>query len=446
MNRLLDHEEAHLYYGMIARGLPAGAVAYAVLLLPPYPPVATGLVIAASALFALLSLILAPALLSRGRRAISTRELAAQNVLANAAVVLGMWGLGEAQGSITPLLLLILLYNAVWGNPWLMRMSWMFGTAGEFLGLTLAGGRPWPTIASTVVFAVAGAASQLAVGFAVRRVRELARTVDLERQVSAHAARAVEPVEAFRLMLPPAAQLLGVDVLAVVSTTPRPHAVSAVCDGAPAAVDAATLDLGSGLPLGSMVDGEPLLLCTTTGRRPQPDALAAVSALFVPVIERGRQMRSLHHQARMDGLTGLANRRHMDEWMSAITERREAYALIIIDLDHFKRLNDTEGHLAGDDVLVRAGDLLRGVARSEDLTARFGGEELCLVLPHADARAARAVTARLRERWDRSGMGVSFSAGIACTSGGEAPEAVIARADAALYAAKLEGRARTVCV
>jgi diguanylate cyclase (GGDEF)-like protein len=114
-----------------------------------------------------------------------------------------------------------------------------------------------------------------------------------------------------------------------------------------------------------------------------------------------------------DPLTGLANRRHMDlafrhAWSAA--QRGEGLALLMLDLDRFKELNDTRGHDHGDKLLRMAADVIRGEARGADVVVRYGGDEFLVIMPRATARGARALAARIRERLART---LSISAGIA---------------------------------
>ena len=161
-----------------------------------------------------------------------------------------------------------------------------------------------------------------------------------------------------------------------------------------------------------------------------------------------------------DSLTGLANRRYFNdlmatEWRRAV-RAREPLALVMIDVDDFKRYNDTYGHLAGDDVLRSvAGIIQDGAARPSDVAARFGGEEFILVLPNTEFDGAIYVAEKLRKALDLLAIEhtaascnahVTVSAGVACTVPllGDSFERLIGAADAALYDAKRNGRNR-VC-
>jgi diguanylate cyclase (GGDEF)-like protein len=117
---------------------------------------------------------------------------------------------------------------------------------------------------------------------------------------------------------------------------------------------------------------------------------------------------------------------------------------VTLDLDHFKRVNDERGHEAGDRALAMVGRVIADHVRGADLAARWGGEEFVVVLPGADAAAARAFAERVRGAVADSRDGLTLSAGVAVTTGPPDPRALLGAADAALYAAKRAGRDRTV--
>lgn len=165
--------------------------------------------------------------------------------------------------------------------------------------------------------------------------------------------------------------------------------------------------------------------------------------------------------ATLDPMTGLYNRRKMQELLAAEHARAQlsdaAFAIAIIDLDHFKRVNDSHGHAIGDEVLQQFACTARTVLRSTDTLARWGGEEFLLLMPHAECaaasgpdRSALRVLARLQAALVETPdtllkrLGVTFSAGIANHRPSESPEQTVSRADAALYDAKRSGRNRIV--
>jgi two-component system cell cycle response regulator len=156
-----------------------------------------------------------------------------------------------------------------------------------------------------------------------------------------------------------------------------------------------------------------------------------------------------------DPLTGLARRHVLEDALRREAERLRrtggSVALVMIDLDHFKQVNDTWGHRVGDQVLARVGRLLRHTARNIDLAARMGGEELAVLLFDTSLEGASAFTERfcthLREMEVAAGGGVvrvTASCGIAVAADLVAPEELVDAADRALYQAKNSGRDRRV--
>jgi two-component system, cell cycle response regulator len=164
---------------------------------------------------------------------------------------------------------------------------------------------------------------------------------------------------------------------------------------------------------------------------------------------------ALREQATRDELTGLFNRRHMNEAlpaMLALAQRDgQPLAVAIIDLDHFKAVNDRHGHGVGDSLLAAFGRLLAANSRRSDVACRYGGEEFCLLMPRTDAGAARRKVGTLLRRWRAEVFaidggvldGLSFSAGVADSVRCPGPVAQLLKAaDDELLAAKREGRAR----
>jgi diguanylate cyclase (GGDEF)-like protein len=158
-----------------------------------------------------------------------------------------------------------------------------------------------------------------------------------------------------------------------------------------------------------------------------------------------------------DPLTGLYNRRYVDETMNRELSRarrgNQGVGIIVLDIDHFKKLNDTHGHDAGDHVLVRIGQMLRSATRGSDIPCRFGGEEFGVILPGADLSIARDRAESIRNtfagmKFDFEGLELgpfTLSAGVAALAPGEADwGAVLRSADRALYAAKQAGRNRVI--
>jgi diguanylate cyclase (GGDEF)-like protein len=141
--------------------------------------------------------------------------------------------------------------------------------------------------------------------------------------------------------------------------------------------------------------------------------------------------------SRTDDLTRLANRRDLEE---RLRRTRVGDTLVMCDLDHFKELNDSLGHAAGDVVLHDFGTVLLGCLRGDDYAARYGGEEFVLVLSETDAAQSVDVLARLRRRWHDVHPEITFSAGYAMSTGRLAPRQLLEAADQAMYTAKAAGR------
>jgi diguanylate cyclase (GGDEF)-like protein len=148
-----------------------------------------------------------------------------------------------------------------------------------------------------------------------------------------------------------------------------------------------------------------------------------------------------------DPLSGLLNRRGMDITLEQWQARRLPFAVIAVDIDHFKRINDLHGHDQGDQAIRYLATLMRQSSRSEDVLCRSGGEEFIMLLPAVNLDAARQVAERLRLQVQDStapgGVHFTLSAGVACWPGdGEQADSVLKRADQALYTAKEQGRNR----
>jgi diguanylate cyclase (GGDEF)-like protein len=170
---------------------------------------------------------------------------------------------------------------------------------------------------------------------------------------------------------------------------------------------------------------------------------------------------ALERQAVRDFLTGLFNRRHLNDVMPsmlALAERdRQPLALVVIDLDHFKAVNDRYGHLVGDMLLAAFGKLLATRMRKSDIACRYGGEEFCLLMPRTDAQAAQRKVVALMKLWrsasfqieDGNGgstlTGLTFSAGVSdSTRAGGSADELLRAADTCVLEAKRLGRERIV--
>ena len=175
--------------------------------------------------------------------------------------------------------------------------------------------------------------------------------------------------------------------------------------------------------------------------------------------ERVRELEAaleqVSEQVREDQLTGTLNRRGLDDAMQrevARAERRKSpLCVAVLDLDNFKKLNDTYGHQAGDDALVHLSQVVTQTLRPTDIVARYGGEEFIVLFSDTNLKQAVDVMRRLQRQLTKQfflhnheRLLITFSAGVALLKAGESQESVFARADKAMYQAKLQGKNRVV--
>ena len=179
-------------------------------------------------------------------------------------------------------------------------------------------------------------------------------------------------------------------------------------------------------------------------------AIGALVLRLLFQLERARARLAV--LATQDALTGVHNRRYFFEIAEREWQRSKRYsedsALLLIDADNFKSINDLHGHMCGDKLLVAIARAVRATLRTSDLMARFGGEELVILLPHTDPLGALDVAERIRERvaggrldWHGEKVGITVSVGVASYGGDDRTlDALVHDADLALYAAKKAGR------
>lgn len=183
--------------------------------------------------------------------------------------------------------------------------------------------------------------------------------------------------------------------------------------------------------------------------RLQSNGEVAFTGVLIDITDRKRLEARLEAAALTDSLTGLGNRRHFEQALRNSAERHSAssrpYALMIVDIDHFKQLNDRYGHDVGDDTLRNVAEVLQLRARKVDCVARWGGEEFAVLLPDTGLDMASALANDIRSlvaaaEFPAGGLSISIGVGEVIT--GEDPNTFFRRVDAALYRAKANGRNR----
>lgn len=212
-------------------------------------------------------------------------------------------------------------------------------------------------------------------------------------------------------------------------------------------------DINQELTVGTTPEAEGVISAVSRLIEANQSMQSQLSSVEDKLHEQSRLVEMKTAEARTDALTGLANRRAFDDKVAAcfveFQRSRRPFSLILSDIDHFKKFNDTHGHQTGDEVLRGTARVLRETARESDFVARYGGEELAIVLPGTKADEAVRALERTRQAVDSarfrsptSELKVTMSFGIAELLPGEDVPTLIRRADAALYAAKQTGRNR----
>jgi diguanylate cyclase len=174
--------------------------------------------------------------------------------------------------------------------------------------------------------------------------------------------------------------------------------------------------------------------------------------------EQAEEIDRTRLEARTDALSGVYNRKAFDEKLLLLlsTFRRESkqFVLVLMDIDHFKRINDTHGHPAGDRVVTHVGKFLKSCTRPGDYVARYGGDEFAMLLPDIDLRRGLEMVESIRARIAQTNFDiglrgeqatVTFSIGMAGPCEGDCPETLILRADRGLYRSKQGGRNQVNC-
>lgn len=195
-------------------------------------------------------------------------------------------------------------------------------------------------------------------------------------------------------------------------------------------------------------NGEVVAVCVT---------IADVTELAVAWKEREVALEALRDSSERDALTGLYNRRHVDRRLQAEynswTRHRDSFAVLLFDIDHFKRINDTYGHPTGDAVLRKIASTVSPQLRNSDILGRYGGEEFMVILPHCNEAGAAVVAEKVRHAIEQDALELSSGelkvtvsvGGCAAAEGLTGVAALVAEADQALYDAKHAGR-NQVCI
>ena len=241
--------------------------------------------------------------------------------------------------------------------------------------------------------------------------------------------------------------------------TGHPHYVSAGDSTAPCAHVSSPDSPYLCLPLVSQGEAIGVLHFQINHRNELADSEKSIACTFADQIALSvanlRLREALRNQSIRDPLTGLYNRRYLEEMMERETRRairaEHGLGVLMLDIDHFKRFNDTYGHDAGDTILRETAAFLTSSVRAEDIVCRYGGEEFVIILPMADARASQARAERIRSKirelstmHQGKALGtITVSMGVAeLPEHGTTPKELLAAADAALYRAKRGGRDR----
>ncbi|HET9103221.1 MAG TPA: diguanylate cyclase [Solirubrobacteraceae bacterium] len=205
------------------------------------------------------------------------------------------------------------------------------------------------------------------------------------------------------------------------------------------------------LLVGGQVIGSVLIASEASIDHEQADRLRESVTQAAPILANQRNLALAERRAASDALTGLPNRRAADESIKRMTAHAgrtiTPLSAVLLDLDHFKQINDLHGHDRGDKVLAAVGGLLAANVRASDFAARFGGEEFLLLLPDTDRDGALELAEKLRRSIERADIGqigrITASFGVATLPmDAVEPEQLLRKADRALYAAKARGRNR----
>ena len=178
--------------------------------------------------------------------------------------------------------------------------------------------------------------------------------------------------------------------------------------------------------------------------KPTLNLVAQISCAYDELREQSSHLLTFT-ESRTDPLTGVSNRKALDETLDAsfalFARYEQPFSLALFDIDHFKRVNDVQGHVRGDQILQIVAHKLDDATRDTDLVVRYGGEEFVVVMPQTEADGAAVYADRIRATVEQLGL-VTISGGVATANEQDDPRTLLARADAALYSAKAAGRNR----
>ena len=212
-------------------------------------------------------------------------------------------------------------------------------------------------------------------------------------------------------------------------------------------------EVSGGATVNYRKDGTPFdIEWTVAPIRDDAGNISHYMAIQRDVTEREAMRQRLEYLARHDALTGLFNRQYTQKLLEQEIERCERYdvalSVLIIDIDHFKRVNDDHGHACGDTILEHVAQLIRERIRTNDVVGRWGGEEFVVLLPHTTidgaAEAAESLRAHVEQLETDGSPAVTISVGVAEREAGENAENLFDAADMTLYAAKDQGRNRVL--
>ncbi len=345
---------------------------------------------------------------------------------------------GGIEGNQRFLLVALVVVTAATSSGELTALAWASATVTVYWSAVVGGTPRDVALTVTAMFAPSAAAIAAIVHSVLENQRAQARLASATAALAAAIARC-DALDDLVDVLPLASDVLGGSSVAIVSVRAE-HEPIELAAYRPRAADEEEQVLITASP------GEAYVLVvgwptTATRRSVAPRTVLVVRDLLGHLVARSRRITVLEVTTMTDPLTGLGNRRAIGEWM----QRRGAEATVVLfDLDHFKRFNDTYGHLEGDQLLRRFAATVRDHLRAEDCAARIGGEEFCVALDRADTASAQRFVARVRTGFASDVSRVTFSAGVAEVAWPEGLDEVLARADSALYEAKRTGRDRTV--